>query len=152
MLAREELRIRHDVDSVSVQHAARAFAQRLGFPRREATEIAIVASELSTNAHKYARGGRFVVEEIEDPERGRGVRVTVFDEGPPFADFSLAARDNSDERGPIDPARLAGRRGIGSGLGAVHRFSDACGWDPVEGGTGKRVWAVRWLPRLRPRS
>lgn len=132
-----------DVDVFAVQHAARAFAERLGFPRREATEIAIVASELATNIIKYGVRGELTLEPLLDPLRGPGVRVTARDHGAPFVDFERASRDHSDERGPIEPAAFAGRRGIGSGLGAVRRLSHACGWAAEE--HGKRVWAERWL-------
>jgi hypothetical protein len=71
------------------------------------------------------------------------VRVTAFDEGPPFHDFEQALRDGSSDSGPISAGSFAGRRGIGAGLGAVKRLSHACGWAPEA--TGKRVWAVRWL-------
>lgn len=148
---RVECRVERDADVIAAQVDTRDVATSIGFPRREATEIAIVATELSTNAIKYGVRGLLVIEAIDDPSRGRGVRVTVFDEGPPFADFERATRDGSDERGPIDPATFSMRRGIGGGLGAVLRFSDACGWAPEA--RGKRVWAERWLRRpLAPRS
>lgn len=145
---RVETRVERDIDVVSLQIEARALASRVGFSRRDATEIAIVASELGTNALKYAGSGLVVIEALDDPERGRGVRVTAFDRGPPFKDFERALRDGSDEHGPIDPATFARRRGIGGGLGAVRRFSDACGWLPEP--VGKRVWAERFLRRARP--
>lgn len=140
---RIEQRLARDVDVFSAQHAARAFAEQLGFPRRDATEIAIVASELCTNALKYAGRGLLILEPLRDPKRGPGVRIVVRDQGPPFTDFERAAEDHSDQRGPLDPASFAGRRGIGSGLAAVRRLSHACGWSAEE--HGKRVWAERWM-------
>lgn len=142
---RVECRVEHDEDPFPVQHEARALAERAGFPRQDATKIAIAASELASNVIKYGVRGSVVIEEIYHPEHGPGVRVTAFDEGPPFSDFDRALRDGFDERGPLDPAAYAGRRGIGAGLGAVRRLSDACGWAPEP--RGKRVWAVRFLRR-----
>lgn len=138
-------RVTHPTDAVSVQYEARAFAERAGFSRRIATEVAIVVSELTSNVLKYGGGGTVALEHVEDPARGRGVRVVAYDEGPPFTDFDQALSDHSDENGPISASRYALRRGLGKGLGAVHRLSDACGWTPE--GQGKNVWAVRWLSR-----
>lgn len=142
-------RVEYPTDAVTVQYEARAFAERAGFSRRIATEVAIVASELTSNVLKYGVRGSVALEQVEDPVRGRGVRVVAYDEGPPFSDFDRALSDHSDENGPISASRYAIRHGLGSGLGAVHRLSDACGWEPE--GRGKNVWAVRWLPRPRAR-
>jgi anti-sigma regulatory factor (Ser/Thr protein kinase) len=161
---RAECRVERDADVIAAQVDARNIAIAIGFSRREATEIAIVTTELCTNALKYGVRGNVVIEAVDDPSHGAGVRVTVFDEGPPFADFEAATRDRFDERGPIDPATYAKRRGIGGGLGAVSRFSDAYGWAPValcppspHAGPAphherrrKYVWAVRWLDRPLP--
>lgn len=137
--------MQHDVDTFSVQAMVRALAERGGFPRRDAVEIAIVATELTTNVLKYGTRGSVVVETIDDPKRGRGVRVTAFDQGPPFVDFERAFEDGSDDNGPISLSKFPGRHGIARGLGAVKRLSDACGWAPEP--HGKRVWAERWLRR-----
>jgi anti-sigma regulatory factor (Ser/Thr protein kinase) len=131
-----------DEDPFPVQREARELAERAGFSRRAAVEIAIVASELASNILKYGVRGAVVIEAVDDPEHGPGVRVTAFDEGPPFTDFALAQHDGHDQQGALDPAAYAGRRGFGAGLGAVRRLSDACGW-ALEA-HGKRVWAVRF--------
>jgi len=136
-------RVEREGDTFMVQSAARLFAARIGFPHLAATEIAIVASELTSNVLKYGVRGSLVLERIESP--APGVRVTAFDEGPPFANFEIALRDGSDDQGPLSPAAYGRRRGIGRGLGAVSRMSDACGWSPEP--RGKRVWAVRYLQR-----
>jgi anti-sigma regulatory factor (Ser/Thr protein kinase) len=138
--------VKRAADAIAVQTMARDFVARAGLPRREALEVAIVATELATNIVKYGTRGAVVMEAIDDATRGRGVRVTAFDEGPPFLDFERALSDGSDENGPISASKFAGRSGIASGLGAVRRLSDACGWAPET--TGKRVWAERW-PRSR---
>lgn len=137
--------VERDGDILFVQQAARELAEHVGFVRRAALEIAIAASELTSNVLKYGVRGDVVLEAVAEPSRGPGLRITAHDEGPPFVDFERASQDRSDEHGPIDPALFAGRRGIGSGLGAVRRFMDACGWAPSDGRSGKQVWAVRWL-------
>jgi serine/threonine-protein kinase RsbT len=137
--------VERDGDTFPVQQAARDMASRVGFARNASLELAIAASELASNVLKYGFRGSVVVEAVDDPARGPGVRLTAADEGPPFADFEGALRDGSEDAGPIGAAAFAGRRGIGRGLGAVSRFTDACGWEPAPG--GKHVWAVRWLGR-----
>ena len=164
---RVQCRIEREADATSVQYEARWLAERAGFPRNDAIEFAIVAVELTTNVLKYGKRGAVVLEIVDDTVRGLGTRVTAYDEGPPFTDFERALSDGSDENGPISASRFGRRRGIASGLGAVHRLSDRCGWAPLEPGdmpltrasgavpvgtspdgpTRKRVWAARW-PRV----
>ena len=138
-----ELRVEHEVDAFAVRRATADFAREIGFGHIECLELAIAASELTANIVKYGVRGRVRLEAAHDPARGSGIRVTAFDEGPPFHDFAMAVRDGCDDRGPVDPVTLIGRRGIGSGLGAVQRFSDEIGWEPTPG--GKQVWLVRYL-------
>jgi anti-sigma regulatory factor (Ser/Thr protein kinase) len=145
-----EVAVQHEMDVYRARQIAREVAYAQGFPRTECVELAIVASELTSNILKYGVRGRLVVEPVDDPERGRGVRITAWDEGPPFRDFMLAQRDGFDDQGPLDPAELAGRRGIGAGLGAIKRFSSELGWEPTE--TGKRVWVLRYVKCPRQAS
>ena len=139
--------VEHPADVITVQRAAREFASALGFAARESNEISLVATELASNIVKYGVRGSVRLDVVEDPERGAGVRLTAFDRGPAFHDFDMALRDGCDDKGPLDPATMSGRGGIGAGLGAVARLSDEIGWalDP----TGKRVWAIRYTKRSR---
>lgn len=96
----------------------------MGFSDLDCGEIAIVISELAVNILKYGIRGQIDLEGIDDPVRGPGLRVTARDEGPPLDDFHTALMDGHKDGGPIDPATLFGRRGIGMGLGAVLRLTD----------------------------
>lgn len=142
---RVECPIDTDFDVYAVQRAARKLGARLGFARDECVEIAIAASELTSNILKYGISGLVVLEAVDDAARGPGVRVTARDRGPPFRDFELAVRDGYDDTGPLDPASLSHRSGIGKGLGAVKRFSDDLGWRPSA--EGKEVWFSRYRAR-----
>jgi len=135
-------------DTFTVQQAALKLAGELRFPRRDAVELAIVASELTSNILKYGVRGNVLLDPVDDARCGPGIRVTASDEGAPFEDFERAMHDGCDATGKLEPSDYAGRRGIGSGLGAVRRFSDDLGWTPQEG--GKQVWAVRYRRRPRP--
>lgn len=137
----------HNADVLTVQRAARDLARDQGFSERDAIELSIVASELATNIVKYGVRGSVRLDAIDDPEKGAGVRLVAFDRGPPFNNFDMALRDGCDDKGPLDPATLHNRGGIGAGLGAVARLSDEIGWAPTR--DGKEVWALRFAKRPR---
>jgi anti-sigma regulatory factor (Ser/Thr protein kinase) len=134
--------IREWVDCLHVQRAAAQFASRVGFDRRSCQELAIVASELTSNVLKYGPPGRLELSEISG-EFGPGMKLTATDSGPPFRDLTAALKDGYDDAGPIDPLAMLKRRGIGGGLGAVVRFSDSLEVEPHVG--GKKIHVVRYL-------
>lgn len=144
-----EVPVEHHADVIAVQRAARDFARALGFSVRESIEISIVASELASNIVKYGVRGSVRLDAVNDSDNGVGVRLIAFDCGPAFHDFDMALRDGCDDKGPLDPAKLLGRGGIGAGLGAVARLSDEFGWELIPG--GKRVWAIRYAKRPKKR-
>jgi anti-sigma regulatory factor (Ser/Thr protein kinase) len=137
------LPLTHPADVVLSARLTRQFAAACGFPSRASTELGIVAAELSSNVLKYGVRGHLVLDEITHERRGSGLSVAAVDEGPPFHDFEGALRDGFDEHGPIDPAKLVGRGGIGAGLGAARRLTHEIGWEPLA--QGKRVWTIRFL-------
>jgi anti-sigma regulatory factor (Ser/Thr protein kinase) len=139
------------VDVLHVQSQMLKFAQALGFSKRESGELAIVASELTSNVLKYGVRGSIEIDSFED-SRGRGVVLVAEDIGPPFRDLETALRDGNDDRGPIDPLDMLKRRGIGGGLGAIVRLSNSFEVEPLP--VGKRVRVTRYLRRVskRPRT
>jgi anti-sigma regulatory factor (Ser/Thr protein kinase) len=146
MSGKQDFGLEHEIDLFLARRGAVEAARGMRFSQRAIAEVAVVASELCTNVLKHGAGGRLSVERVEDPDLGVGVRLIAFDRGAAFRDFDGALRDGFDDEGPIDTARLLGRGGIGAGLGAIARFSNAMGWRPVEG--GKEVWAVRYARHL----
>ena len=138
-------KVEHPVDAFAARRSARELAEALGFDRRAALEVAIATSELAVNIAKYGVRGDVTVAPIDDPVRGRGIVILACDCGPPFNDFTLAQRDGFSDHGPIDPLTLIGRRGIGTGLGAVARFTDELTCETTPG--GKQIRAVRFLKR-----
>lgn len=139
--------VREALDVFDARRAARLFAEALGFDRRASQEITIVVSELATNILKYGIRGEVLLEAVEDAALGPGLRVIARDEGPEIRDFATAVLDGYDGSGPIDPGHIIGRRGIGAGLGAVVRLSDAVEY--VSGDAGKAVCATRYLHTRR---
>ena len=139
------------VDVLHVQSQMLKFAQALGFSKRESGELAIVASELTSNVLKYGVRGSIEMDALEDL-RGQGVVLVAEDIGPPFKNLELALLDGNDDRGPIDPLDMLTRRGIGGGLGAIVRLSHSFQVEALP--IGKRVRVTRYLRRVskRPRA
>ena len=138
-------RIEDDLDVFAARRAVRELAAEVGFAMREGEEIAIVATELATNILKYGVRGWLELTHVYDARRGTGLKVIAHDQGPPFADFATALFDGYDDKGPIDPAAMATRKGIGAGLGAVKRFCDDVTCSSEQ--SGKAVTAIRYLRR-----
>lgn len=130
--------VRAPVDVAIARNQAQRLARELGFGKRRAAEIAIVVSELASNIVKYGVRGEIVLEiaPAEDGATGAAGRsaliVVARDAGPPIRDLALAVRDGCDDRGPIDPAILLRRGGLGTGLGAVVRLADHFEYRPAE--------------------
>lgn len=138
-----EFPIASDVDVFGACRGAREHAAVVGFLRLECEQIAIVVSELATNILKYGIRGAISVQEVDDPTRGRGLRITATDCGPPFHDLQMALQDGYDDRGKIEPGAMFKRRGLGCGLGAVVRFTHSIEYEPLD--KGKRLRVVRYL-------
>ena len=108
-------------DVVTVSSQARRLARELGLGSRRSEELAIAVSELASNIVKHGVRGEIVL--TLDSPRGE-LTVEARDVGPPIRDLQLAMTDHHDDQGPIDPALLLRRGGLGTGLGAVGRFAD----------------------------
>jgi anti-sigma regulatory factor (Ser/Thr protein kinase) len=111
-------------DAVLLAPQARRLARQFGLSVKRATEVAIVVSELTSNIAKHGiRGDLTIILDDDIPPRG-ALTVLARDVGPPIRDLAVAMTDGCDGAGPIDPALLLRRGGLGTGLGAVLRLSD----------------------------
>lgn len=130
-------------DVLIARKRAQELAQEFGFASRRATELAIAVSELGTNIVKYGIHGEVGL--VLDPEIGErgGIRVIARDVGPPIRNLELALQDGCDDTGPIDPARVLRRGGLGTGLGAVLRFADLFEYQQGDGGKAITVTFYR---------
>lgn len=122
------------VDAVVASSQARQLAAGFGLSDRRAMEFAIVVSELASNIVKHGvRGEIMVTLDPASPPHGE-ISVAAHDVGPPIRDLALAMTDGYDDQGPIDPALILRRGGLGTGLGAVARLADRLEYREEEGG------------------
>ena len=98
----------------AVRRAATALAAELGLAAHQVADLAIIATELSTNLVKHACEGMMHVRPVRDAEDA-GVQLVSIDSGPGMADV---------KRSQVDGESTAGTLGIG--LGAVARLADRC--------------------------
>jgi anti-sigma regulatory factor (Ser/Thr protein kinase) len=150
----ESVAISEGLDVFVARWTAQRVARSMGFDGASCQEIAIVVSELATNILKYGIRGHILVQSVVDAERGIGLELVAEDEGPLLTDLATALQDGYGDRGPLDPTRQVGRGGIGSGLGAIRRFTDVFEYRPgaARGRTETKAFrAVRYLARRRRR-
>lgn len=139
----ESVPIREDLDVFEARWSVRRTAAAIGFAVRDVGELMLVASELATNILKFARPGWIEAERVDSVDHGVGIRITARDSGAPLADFErIIARSVQ-----VGVAMEWTGRGLGGGLGAVYRFTDALRCQPCA--TGKELAAERYLRRPR---
>ena len=128
--------IRSRLDADQARREARQLARRLGFDRGDAETVALAASELAMNLHRYAVEGEIVLRTVEDGTR-RGLEIESQDAGPGIADLELAFQDGYTTGG-----------GLGSGLPSARRLMDDFELKTQPSGT--RIIARKWLAPRSP--
>ena len=93
-----------------------------GLSERAAWEVATAASELVTNAQKFAGGGRLTMRSLSN--RRAGLEVVVDDDGPGIDQPDAVVRDGFSEGRQL-PFDGSPARGLGVGLGGVERLMDS---------------------------
>ncbi|MEE1927951.1 anti-sigma regulatory factor [Streptomyces sp. TRM 70351] len=129
-----QLQVRTEEDLLTVRHAVREATRVIGFGIVDQTRVVTAVSELARNAYIHGGGGVMV---IDYPVRtgGRGLRVTIRDEGPGIPDLDAALRDG-----------FTTGAGLGHGLGGARRLMDD--FDVrSEPGRGTTVTVTRWTSR-----
>jgi len=116
--------ISREIDSIWCSRKCARFAKEMGFCENDIWELCIATSELVTNVLKYAGTGKlsFSATDSQVPE----LEIVVEDDGPGISDIPQAVTDGISEGIDVserpDPRT---RRGLGAGLGAVHRLMDS---------------------------
>jgi serine/threonine-protein kinase RsbT len=126
--------IASDGDIVTARAKARALADRLGFRRIDATEIATAISEVTRNIIVHAGNGEVVLRSAEDDHR-RGVVVIARDSGGGIADVDAAMREG-----------YGTKDGLGLGLPGARRLMDDFDIETAPG-EGTTVIMKKWRER-----
>ncbi|MGW7417496.1 ATP-binding protein [Streptomyces sp. NPDC054863] len=121
-------------DLLTVRHAVRAATVEAGFGLVDQTRVVTAASELARNAYIHGGGGSLAVEQVEQGG-GRGLRLTVRDDGPGIPDLEAALTDG-----------YTTGAGLGHGLGGARRLMHEFSVHSTAGG-GTTVVATRWSGR-----
>lgn len=125
--------LRSPTELAWLQRQVREFAAARGLAPALQWALAIAASEAATNFLKFAGSGLLTVRVVEGTPRW--VELEARDRGPGIADPAAALEDGVSEGVSLanDP-RLARRRGLGLGLGAIRRLTDRIEIRPNPGG------------------
>jgi anti-sigma regulatory factor (Ser/Thr protein kinase) len=108
----EWCRLEDDSAVGTVRRSVAAVSRRLGFSEPRIAEVAIAATELTTNAVRHASGGSALVRIRRQHDRS-AVELIVVDAGPGIADVPVALVDGESSQGTF-----------GVGLGAAGRLAN----------------------------
>jgi anti-sigma regulatory factor (Ser/Thr protein kinase) len=125
-------RVAEATAAAEAKRRAIATARELGFGDASAGSVGIVAMELATNLYRHGGGGELLVRSVSCGAVP-GMELIALDQGPGLRDTSSALRDGFSTAG-----------GLGTGLGAVQRFSSPFDvYAPPGKGTAvfSRLWA-----------
>jgi anti-sigma regulatory factor (Ser/Thr protein kinase) len=145
-------RIAAELDVFDARRGADRMARGAGFTRADAGFVTLIVSELGYNIVRHGRGGLISLDVTAHAQHGPALRIVAQDNGPEIKDFALASRDGHDAAGPIDPALLINRAGIGSGLGAIVRLSHEFHYEHRESGNVFTVTRYARPPRKRAKG
>ncbi|HTZ45379.1 MAG TPA: SpoIIE family protein phosphatase [Jatrophihabitans sp.] len=109
----EWFRVDSESAAGAVRRAAVRLATRLGYTETRVAEVAIVASEATSNIWRHAGAGAVALQVVVRGEDA-GLRLSAIDRGPGMADLRRSAADGSSTRGTL-----------GVGIGAIDRLSSA---------------------------
>ena len=125
------LRVTESSASGMVRRRAAEIAERVGFDEGAVGEVAIVATELSTNLVKYATDGTVVLRALRS-DHSAGLAIVAVDHGPGIRDMTPLFADGESTSGTL-----------GIGLGAVRRLASSYDAHSVAG-RGTVVSATFW--------
>ncbi|MCY0939374.1 ATP-binding protein [Streptomyces sp. H34-S4] len=123
--------VRTEEDLLATRHAVRAATLAAGFGIIDQTRVVTAASELARNAYIHGGGGALTIEHLAQT-RGRGLRLTIRDEGPGIPDLAQALTDG-----------FTTGAGLGHGLGGARRLMDEFEVRTAPG-AGTTVAITRW--------
>jgi serine/threonine-protein kinase RsbT len=130
-LKTDSVSIQNSTDVVLARQKVRQWASELKFSLVDQTKLVTAASELARNALDHGKGGRMVIEVVENLSKA-GLKMVFEDQGPGIPDIQAALRDGFTTGG-----------GMGLGLGGSKRLVNDFSIES-EVGKGTRITAIRW--------
>lgn len=127
----ETVPIASSADVVLARQKVRQWAIEMKFTLVDQTKLVTAASELARNALEHGKGGRMMIEQVENSIKN-GLKLVFEDRGPGISDLDAALRDGFTTGG-----------GMGLGLGGSKRLVNEFQIES-EPGKGTRVTVVRW--------
>ncbi len=123
----------HPRDKIRVRNKARIIAKEIGFIKEKTIEeIVITVSELASNLIKHAKGGKIVINSLEEKGK-KGIQIESIDKGPGIDDIELAMVDGFSKNS-----------GLGFGLGTINRLMDSFKITSRKG-FGTHIIVKRWI-------
>jgi anti-sigma regulatory factor (Ser/Thr protein kinase) len=98
--------------AAGVRRAAVTLAEEIGLPAAKVADVAIVATEMATNAARHADDGAMLLR-VRRLDGNVGIELIATDRGPGMADVEHSARDGQSTGGTL-----------GIGMGAIARLAD----------------------------
>lgn len=129
--SREDRAITVEDDIASVRSSVKRIVALLNFSLINQTKIITAASELARNTLEHGRGGRALIQVIDDNSR-IGVKLTFEDNGPGIRDLDQAMEDG-----------FTTGSGMGLGLGGAKRLMDEFNIES-ESDKGTKVSITKW--------
>lgn len=117
-------------DVIRARRRGLEIALEMGFPRAEATKIAVVISELGRNIERYARTGAITVTANPDEQY---IMILAEDHGPGIPDIERVLAGGYTTSG-----------GLGLGISGSKRLVDKFDIQSVIG-AGTTIKAIKWL-------
>lgn len=132
--SQEERAISTEEDIILVRNSVKRVTALLNFSLVNQTKIISAASELARNTLEHGKGGRAIIQLVNDPDRV-GIRLTFEDHGPGIADINRALEDG-----------FTTTRGMGLGLGGARRLMDEFVIESKEN-DGTTVSVTKWIEK-----
>ena len=132
--SQEERAISTEEDIIAVRNSVKRVTALLNFSLINQTKIISAASELARNTLEHGKGGRAIIQLVNDPDRV-GIRLIFEDSGPGITDINRALEDG-----------FTTTRGMGLGLGGARRLMDEFKIDS-KANDGTIVSVTKWIEK-----
>ncbi len=133
--SQEERALSTEEDIILVRNSVKRVTALLNFSLVNQTKIISAASELARNTLEHGKGGKAIIQLVNDPDRV-GIRLIFEDQGPGIPDINRALEDG-----------FTTTRGMGLGLGGARRLMDEFVIESKES-DGTTVSVTKWIEKF----